>query len=819
MSKPSCPDRSRLADYRLGKVSFGESETIANHLEACTACGSTIEELDRDDPLAAELRNASREGDLPEEPQLKAVLAGLHALPNDSAEPARLPNAADLPAGKQIGAYRIGRVLGRGGMGVVYQAWHTQLDRVVALKALPQDRDALPEATARFRREMKAVGRLNDPRLVTAYDAGDADGVLYLAMELVEGFDLRHVVDRLGALPIADACELIRQAAEGLDYASRHGVVHRDVKASNLMLTSAGAVKVLDLGLARLVDRPPQDEISRTGEVLGTLNYMAPEQITATDDIDARVDVYGLGATLYKLLTGHAPYSEPRYGATIAKLTAILQEPLTPAQRCRAEIPDRLAELLDRLLAKDRERRLATPGEVVEAIAPFAAGSDLQSLYNRAQSAESSRVGDQAIALVDSPRGSSSLATSSTCAACQEPARGRWTRPAAVVGTILAGSALILIATALLSPWKNRSGLGPKDAASTALPAKSPTAASAEPPSALLNTSPVRLTLIESDSAPPAGLEPAASRGPAVAAPPSGNAKPAAASVSVVYPIAVLPFADRSTDLRLAAQVTDVVTARLGGEAGLSLVERAEIDRLLAEQRLNLSGAVTAAEAVRIGQLAGAKLLVSGSVAQLDKSVLLSAKIIATESGRVIVASVSGTASDDLGALAGKLADRVVELLGQRAGELVPKIASRPDRVAMLKKQLGPAKRPTLWIHVSERHVGQPTIDPAAQTELMRLCRETGFEVFDTPEGGQKRADILVEGEAFSELAGRHAELVSVKARVEVKAVERQTGRVLVAERQTEVVVDLAEHVAGKSALQQAAAAIAERMLTKLVGR
>ena len=381
MIAPPCPDRSRLAGYLLGNVSAQELESISVHLDTCAVCGSTAEELESAaDPLVEKLRRPLEQPEFHDEPQLGRLLARLRTL--HGGEPGVATAQTDLLSpGTRIGVYRIEHALGRGGMGVVYRAWHTQLDRPVALKVLPRERLGRPGAIARFRREMKAVGRLNHPHLVTAHDAGEEGGVPYLAMEFVDGLDLGQLVGRLGPIAVADACELARQAAAGLEYACQQGVVHRDVKPSNLMLTSAGILKVLDLGLARLIDRPAQDELSREGELLGTLDYMAPEQLSDSREVDARADVYGLGATLYKLLTGRAPFADARHRTAVQKIMAIAQEPLPSVESSRSDVPGQLAEVLDRMLAKDRTGRLATPGEVAAALEPFAAGSDLPSLY------------------------------------------------------------------------------------------------------------------------------------------------------------------------------------------------------------------------------------------------------------------------------------------------------------------------------------------------------------------------------------------------------------------------------------------------------
>lgn len=221
--------------------------------------------------------------------------------------------------------------LGSGGMGTVYRAVHRKLNRTVALKLLPQDRFQSRDAVARFEREMQAVGMLQHPNIVAAHDAGEVDSCHFLVMELVDGEDIGHLLSRTGPLPIAEACEIARQAALGLQHIFENGLVHRDIKPSNLMLASPRqrnaqpTVKILDLGLA-LLD-PNQlgapRELTSTGQVMGTVDYMAPEQGLDTHSVDIRADLYSLGATLYKLLTGRAPLEDPRYNSMMKRLIAL----------------------------------------------------------------------------------------------------------------------------------------------------------------------------------------------------------------------------------------------------------------------------------------------------------------------------------------------------------------------------------------------------------------------------------------------------------------------------------------------------------------
>ena len=212
---------------------------------------------------------------------------------------------------ERIGQYQLLKQIGRGGMGLVYLARHLKLGRTVALKLLPGLHLSEKSAIVRLQREIAATGRLQHPNIVFATDANEEDGIDYLVMEHIEGIDVGRLVAALGPLPCPVACEIIRQAALGLAHVHGCGLVHRDLKPSNLMLAADGVVKILDLGLALLREGLPGNEESatQTGYLLGTADYVSPEQLHDPHDADVRSDLYSLGCTFYKLLTGHAPFS------------------------------------------------------------------------------------------------------------------------------------------------------------------------------------------------------------------------------------------------------------------------------------------------------------------------------------------------------------------------------------------------------------------------------------------------------------------------------------------------------------------------------
>jgi TolB-like protein len=285
-----------------------------------------------------------------------------------------------------------------------------------------------------------------------------------------------------------------------------------------------------------------------------------------------------------------------------------------------------------------------------------------------------------------------------------------------------------------------------------------------------------------------------------------------------IVPVAVFPFAERGNDVKdLGRQVADLMFANLVADPDIYLVERDDIKKVFDELELNASGIVRPDQAAVVGQLTGAKILVTGSVLMVGDDLYVVAKVIGTETSRVLGASAKGNPDDALDGLVKDLAGTVAETIGKRAGDLVAKRLTREDRIAALNKAIGKGKRPSVFIDVEERHVGQVVADPAAQTELALFCKEAGFKVIDAEQGNKRDADVLLTGEGFSEFAARHGNLLSVKSRLEIKAVAPKSGEVLAVDRQTTVGVDLTELVAGKSALQEAAARIAERLLPRIV--
>jgi serine/threonine protein kinase/WD40 repeat protein len=282
--------------------------------------------------------------------------------------------AAGRAKGLRIGPYIVLDRLGEGGMGQVLKARHEHMGRVVALKLIRKEKLEKANSVARFYQEVKAAAALIHPNIVMAFDAGQAGGTHFFSMEYVAGTDLARLVNKDGPLPVAQACEYIRQAAIGLQHAHERGLVHRDIKPSNLLVSAAEGsspvVKLLDLGLARLGDSFAQDtHLTKMGQVLGTPDYLAPEQALDSRSVDIRADIYSLGCTLFFLLTGRPPFQAEALAHLLLKHQ---MEAIPNVRELRPDAPEGLALLLQRMLAKKPEQRPAIPTEVAAALEPFA---------------------------------------------------------------------------------------------------------------------------------------------------------------------------------------------------------------------------------------------------------------------------------------------------------------------------------------------------------------------------------------------------------------------------------------------------------------
>ena len=275
--------------------------------------------------------------------------------------------AAQVAAGKAksliLGEYTILDRIGAGGMGQVFKAVHRRMDRTVAIKMLPPAMTKDAAAVARFEREVRAAAKLHHSNIVAAYDAGQANGVHFLVMEFVDGKDLSAIVKGNGPLPVAKAVNYILQAARGLEFAHSEGVVHRDIKPANLLLDKKGTVKILDMGLAR-IESPgaAQAELTGTGAVMGTVDYMSPEQAFNTKNADARADVYSLGCSLYYLIAAKAVYG----GETVVeKIFAHKEKEIPSLQSASAEVSDQLEAVFKKMVAKRIEDRYQSMTEVI----------------------------------------------------------------------------------------------------------------------------------------------------------------------------------------------------------------------------------------------------------------------------------------------------------------------------------------------------------------------------------------------------------------------------------------------------------------------
>lgn len=286
----------------------------------------------------------------------------------------RMDLARDDLTGFTLGQYELGPKIGEGGMGAVFIARHVRLDKQFAVKFIADDVAEMSEAQARFDQEILALGKLRHPNIVSAVDAGCRNELKYLVTEFVDGQDFARLVDRHGALTVANACELIRQTAVGLAYSHRAGFLHRDIKPSNLILDRSGIVKILDFGLVS--NGAKGGRLTDSGQLIGTLDFIAPEQAEDASRVDERSDLYSLGCTFIYLLSGRPPFDDLRYSSLAAKLKGHLFDRPDWFDRVPNQIPKKLVALLERMTAKETKDRIKTAEEVAEALIPFVAKAD-----------------------------------------------------------------------------------------------------------------------------------------------------------------------------------------------------------------------------------------------------------------------------------------------------------------------------------------------------------------------------------------------------------------------------------------------------------
>lgn len=355
------PSHEKLNAFSLGQLPPQEAAVVEGHIHDCEPCCETMLGLSSDDTFVGLLQEVQQ-------------LADDLTIDQSGASSSSASMTDDVPALlAEHPRYEIVGLIGKGGMGAVYEARHRMMDRTVALKIINRELVRKPEAVDRFHREVKAAAQLAHPNIVTAHDAEQVGNVHFLVMEYVDGVDLSHAVRDRGALPVSEACDYVRQAAIGLQHAHEQGMVHRDIKPHNLMLTADSTVKILDFGLASLAPKAAtqvgipavRSDLTAVGDVMGTPDFISPEQADDARQADIRSDIYSLGATLYYLLSGRPPFTD---GGVLQKLKSHAESEPESLVSLRDDIPEGLVAVVAKMMAKDPNQRFQTPTAVAEAL-------------------------------------------------------------------------------------------------------------------------------------------------------------------------------------------------------------------------------------------------------------------------------------------------------------------------------------------------------------------------------------------------------------------------------------------------------------------
>jgi serine/threonine protein kinase len=433
------PTHDTLVAFGLGKIDDARQEEVARHLKGCAECRGRVAELSGDS-FIDRMRAAQR--DQTDEP--RKSLSGLSRSIRQG-EGGVPPELANHPQYADV------RELGKGGMGVVYLAKNKLMDRPEVLKVVNRALLDQPGAYERFLREIRAAARLQHPNVVAAYSALELGELLVFAMEYVPGDDLGKLVKARGPLPVVNACWYAYQAALGLQHAHEKGMVHRDIKPSNLMLLREGkkqTVKILDFGLAKAASdsEHASRELTAQGMMMGTPDYVAPEQSLDATKADIRADVYSLGCTLYCLLAGRPPFT----GSGMFELVAAHHDTVaTPLDEVRPEVPAGLAAVVAKMMAKGPAERYQTPGEVAQALAPFCKAAP------KAKDApQRDTTSGETFPLPKGPVAAAGLGR-----AGKRPSRGKGTRRIVYLAAAFA-LPLLLAGIVLVIKWTNKDGSG-----------------------------------------------------------------------------------------------------------------------------------------------------------------------------------------------------------------------------------------------------------------------------------------------------------------------------------------------------------------------